>query len=131
MAITSLQLAQAVELALAQESIKEKEVVKSLLQFTEEKGLQILLPNVLKHLEKRQARRDRRYQLQVSVARKQNAKVIDMVKNYIKAPKDVRVEMTEDESLEGGFVAQYDNVIYDGSVKSQLKKVKEVLTKSN
>ncbi|WP_337287833.1 F0F1 ATP synthase subunit delta, partial [Candidatus Methylomirabilis sp.] len=44
--------------------------------------------------------------------------------------KEIYLETRVDPSIVGGFVAQIGSTIYDGSVRTQLKKVREHLLKS-
>ena len=45
----------------------------------------------------------------------------------INISEDVETEMKEDKSILGGFVAKYKGMIYDGSVKGQLMRLKNNL----
>jgi len=64
-------------------------------------------------------------------ARKISEETMEFLNNYIVKllnVKNVKLDNKIDGNILGGFVARLDNVVIDGSVKSQLNKLKNKLT---
>jgi len=63
-----------------------------------------------------------------SAAKLDEASLISLKKEFSKLTgKDVELEVEIDESLLGGIVARYGGMVYDGSIKTQLKQMGEAL----
>ncbi len=131
MAISATQLADGLVRAVSKDPKKEKLVVENFLTYLEEKHLMGLLLNVVKHLKRKEHEARLKKSVQITVARELDKLVIERIKQFVGASKDTEVIITLDESVKGGFVAQYKNKIFDGTVKNQLSKAEQLLTQSN
>ncbi len=125
MALTSQQLGTGLWQALQAEGADAAAITKAFLTMIEEQRLVALLPHVVKQLQFLHAQHTKQHTLRITVARKQSDAVIDELTKKIGTV--AAVETTEDESLIGGFVAQYNNKVYDGSVATQLRKAEQIL----
>lgn len=129
MKINSKILAKALFQSLLDTPDKESEIAKEFIKYLEEKNLIGLLPTIVKNLEYIQARAVAQEKIKVTISQKLSAAVIEEIKSFV-GQADAQVEVVEDSALLGGFVAEYKNKIYDGSVKSQLEMVRKKLLSS-
>ena len=127
MPVSSVQMARVLHDSLNDES-NEDEVVRLFLEFCEEKKLTHLLPNIVKHLEKINAKKVADNTIRVYVARDQDKDVVDMIVDFVSKKSDAPMSVHKDEKIIGGFVALYRNTVYDGSVTKQLARAKEILS---
>lgn len=131
MAISALQLAESLIRAVSRDEKNESAIVKNFVQYLEEKHLLGLLPNVVAHMKRKEHEARLARSVQVTVAHELDGDGIEKIKQYVGASSDTEVIVTIDESVTGGFVAQYSNKIFDGTVKNQLSKAENILTQSN
>lgn len=126
MNISSKQLAKALYQMIAEEPKHERKIVNEFIKYLEEKNLLGIMSGVVKHLETYQAAELATTQVKLRVAHEPAKALITEIKKHINAP-DAEVVTTIDESLVGGFQAEYQYKIYDGSVSYQLQQAKKVL----
>lgn len=131
MAISAIQLAEGLSRAVAKEPKKEKTIVKQFISYLEEKHLIGLLPSVVSHMKRKEQEQKLQESVQITVAHDIDKKLIEHLKKYVGADKDTEVVVTVDAEVEGGFVATYNNKIFDGTVQSQLSKAEQLLTQGN
>ena len=127
MAISAQQLAKSLFAALNDNPDNQRKITKAFFDFVDEKKLLPLLPYVVDSLERMQKVDKDRITLKITLQKKHSQLVIDQIKKKIKTPDNVDVNVDIDESIRGGFIAQYDNVVYDGSVATQLGKAEKKL----
>ena len=137
MNINSKILAKALYQSILDTPDKESEVVKEFIKYLEEKNLIGLLPSVVKNLEHIQRRAVAQEKIKVTISQKLSTTVIEEIKEYIFVnigngrDRLVQTDIIEDPDLVGGFVAEYNDKIYDGSVKGQLEMVRKKLLNNN
>ncbi|MFA7662568.1 MAG: F0F1 ATP synthase subunit delta [Patescibacteria group bacterium] len=106
---------------------KNKNLVANFLDFCETKNLNYLLPNILKHYQKIIAQNE----IQKTVFIKSNyplsKNIVSKVQTIVGAEKNSETNLSESKGLLGGFIAQYQNKIFDASLKNQLEKLKNKL----
>lgn len=129
MRLSSKEFARALYQSLLDTPGKEKEISEEFLKFCAEKNLLSLLPAVIKHLEVLHARAADKDKIKLTVGHDLQKSVVDNIKDFIEADvgtglKPVRTDIVEDESMLGGFRAEYQHKIYDGSVKMQLARAR-------
>lgn len=125
MTLSSQQLATGLWRSLQSDDADAKAITKAFLDMMEEQGLLALLPNVVTHLEFLQQQHRQQHTLTISVARPQSKALIKELTTAIGTQGAVVVE--EDPALIGGFVAYYNNKVYDGRVATQLRRAEQVL----
>ncbi|MGB0757252.1 MAG: F0F1 ATP synthase subunit delta [Patescibacteria group bacterium] len=103
-----------------------KKVVSTFLQFMEEKNMIALLPNVVKHFEALQQADKQKEMLSITVSQEHAKTVYDSISSYVEAGK-AEVDVQVDDSIMGGFIALYNNTVYDASVKNSLAHIKKSL----
>jgi len=97
---------------------KTEEIAKTFVQLMKERGLDYQLSNILKIIEQK-AENSRRV-LYITLA--EELGVVEDIKKLI-GVKDVEVIVNIDKSLKGGFIAQYNGKLYNGSISQQLDKI--------
>lgn len=123
--LSSEKVAQSLYL-LAREGEKSDKVVKNLVAYlSQHKGLP-LLPSIIARLE-RMAKRDGAHEtLFIKTAHQLDRSSGTSIKEALGA-KDAQTVTDQDDALLGGFVAEYQGVVYDASVRTQLEKLKQTL----
>jgi|GEM_PF-714376 len=129
MNITSRQLARALYQSLLDTPDKEGEVVQEFIKYLEEKNLIGLLPSVVKNLEYLQARIEAQDNIKLTVNQQLPAELVKKIKNFV-GQTNADIEIVKDSNILGGFIAEYQNKIYDSSVSGQLNQVKKNLLNS-
>ena len=103
-----------------------EKVVEKFWVYAKHKNLIYKLPNVLRHLERKaDARKDTFVALAVS--HDVSTETENKIRKFMGVSEAVPIEKKVDPKLMGGFIAEHNNLIYDGSLDRQLKKLKEVL----
>ena len=103
---------------------QEKLLTDQLILFCQRKNLTSRLANILKHLEQATGRYHDRQQLRLTSQNPLGPAAIQTIKQFIGASAaPVRADL--DPTLTGGFVAMYNNKIYDASIKRQMERLKE------
>ena len=94
--------------------------------FIEKRNLKAQLPSILYHLEKI-AKLDReKKSIQIEVAHELKGDTIRQIKAYLKAENLPEVIKNKKELI-GGFRAKWNGIIYDSSISTSLKKLKETI----
>ncbi len=81
---------------------------------------------MVEHLERMQANARAKLELDIVSAHKLSDSAVKEIKKSLGA--DQLGTVTEDSNLIGGFVAEYNGVVYDASVATQLNRLKNTLT---
>jgi F0F1-type ATP synthase delta subunit len=121
--ISSRAIAQSVY-ELAQDSAN-KDVAGNLVTYLERNNLMPLLGSVVEHLERIRTTASAKLELDIVSAHKLPDSTVKEIKKSLGA--DQLGTVTEDASLVGGFVAEYNGVVYDASVTTQLNRLKSTL----
>jgi len=103
-----------------------KNVAGNLVTYLESNNLMPLLGSIVEHLERIQANTSAKLELNIVSAHKLTESTVKEIKKSLGAGQLGTV--TEDNSLVGGFVAEYNGVVYDASVATQLNRLKNTLT---
>ncbi len=99
---------------------------EALISELENRGLSYLLPSLEKRLRFYVDRDKNLSKLKVSFAKEPSKSSIENVQKFVGVTKD-EVETDIDEGLLGGFIAEYDGKIYDGSLKRWIANLKKEL----
>jgi F-type H+-transporting ATPase subunit delta len=127
--IRSQQLAQALLLMVQEVNGDTQKATQQFLLFLERNNLSNLLPNVIFYLEKEQQKIEQAHAFSITSPYKLSTATVDQILATFQSGGSSKVEKTVDESLIGGVIVQHNGVIYDGSIKTQLVKLEESLTK--
>jgi F0F1-type ATP synthase delta subunit len=104
-----------------------REVADKFALFAEAHNLMHYMSPVARAIEAEYRRRQKKNQLSIRVACEISGKLLEQIKQYVGASKEVETERVVDKDIIGGFVARYGNMIYDGSMRTQLKKLRAKL----
>ncbi|MFH1890517.1 MAG: F0F1 ATP synthase subunit delta [Candidatus Kuenenbacteria bacterium] len=104
---------------------KEFLLVEKFIQFAKEKGIEAQLQNILKHIELIISAKRHMEELTIASHDKLSDQLIEAIKKYIKTDNSATVNQIENKSVIGGFIAEYDGKIFDGSINNQLQKIKQ------
>ena len=96
--------------------------------FIEKRKLKAQMPSVLYHLEKITELNKEKKGIQIEVAHEVKEGIIKQIKTFLKADHLPEVIKTKKELI-GGFRAKWNGVIYDASISTSLKKLKETIIK--
>jgi len=120
--IRSKQLAQALyDLSLEKEDFSDK-----FLSFVKENKLEAQLPSVLYHLDKIIEKEKEKSGIQIEVAHEVSKKTIEDIKIFLQAEKLPELIKNKKELI-AGFRAKWNGVIYDASIATGIKKLKETI----
>ena len=120
MIIRSKQLARALfELSNGKEDFSDK-----FLAFIKDKKLEAQLPSILYHYEKIVEQEREKNGIQIEVAHEISDKTISDIKTFLKAESLPEVVKNKKELI-AGFRAKWGGMIYDASISTSLKKLKE------
>ncbi|MEA3453042.1 MAG: F0F1 ATP synthase subunit delta [Patescibacteria group bacterium] len=103
---------------------KTKEIVKTFVSFME--GNEYQLPQILRVVEKKAQEQREKNTLYITLSDEMD--IVDKIKQVVGADKDVPIEISIDKSLKGGFIAQYNGKLYNGSISKQLQKIREKIS---
>lgn len=93
------------------------------LHFIQQKGLLPLLPGVVRYLKKELEMQKEMNTLKIYSSHTLAGQAIDTIKKTMKVRGGAGEEVTIEKDLIGGFRAEYDTMVYDASVKTQLSKL--------
>jgi F0F1-type ATP synthase delta subunit len=103
---------------------KEKKIVKSFVYFSRKKGLEYRLKSVLDELKRHLRQKEEKNTLYIQSAYHLSAETIEKIKELTKASKESKTEILINSSLRAGFIASWDEKIYNASLEEQIKKIK-------
>lgn len=127
--ISSKNLANAIY-EISKTSKKDKEViVLAILDYVKKYKLEALLPKAISYLENKSQKDSTWDTLSIESKIHIDNEIIEKIKIKLNAIKAQKVKNEIKEELIGGFTATYKGVIYDASIKNQLKLLRNVLTK--
>lgn len=128
MAVTSKQLALALIRSL-EGGVNPKTLLKNFENFLDKNNLQTLLPNIVKNLEREVIVLHKKNTALIKVSHEVKDATLKLIEKFIDKAKSDPVKVEIDESLIGGFKANYKGKVFDGSVKNYLKELEFNLMK--
>ena len=107
------------------------ETIDNFLSLLIDKNRILFLPLIIKRYEDILDSIEGRIRAEIIFAKKMPDKVINRLKDAFQksSGKEVILEIKEDPSIMGGAITKLGNVIYDGSVKTQLENIKRSIIK--
>ena len=127
MAVTSQQLAKTLVYMAAEKPDDIKKVTQNFIAFLEKNHLTGLLPNVLRHLNLIKKNQDEMNTFTLVSPYDLSKGTVDTILKTFDSQKDAPIEKSIDESLIGGVVVKHGGMLYDGSIKGQLEKLRMTL----
>jgi F0F1-type ATP synthase delta subunit len=96
--------------------------------FIEKRKLKAQMPSVLYHLEKITELGREKKGIMIEVAHEVKHETISQIKKFLEAEHLVEIIKNKKELI-GGFRAKWNGIIYDASISTSLKKLKETIIK--
>ena len=124
--MNAAQLAKSLYTLVAEDPKQTKKIVTTFLAFVEEKKALGLLPQILRQFEALSEQATKKQTLHVTLSKTHGAEVLDSIAAYIKSG-DAPVAVTIDEKIKGGFIATYNDIVYDASVETSLARARKSL----
>lgn len=106
---------------------KNETHVKDFLKFCHEKKLDYLLPSILRYYKEIVANNEAKNTVHIKAHHKLTDNIISKIKTAVGAEKKTKAVVTEDKNLLGGFVAEYQNKVFNASIKNQLERLENNL----
>lgn len=123
--IKSKQLARAIfELS----SSSTKDLSEKVTDFINKRNLKAQIPSVIYHLDKIIENSKEKHGIQIDIANEIKTETVNDIKTFLNA-KDLKETVIIKRELIGGFRAKYRGVIYDASIATGLKRLKENIIK--
>jgi len=102
--------------------------IDAFLKYLQINNLSGILPQVIAHIERLESTTSKNETLHIYSKYELSEKEVNDIQSATGA-QDAQVEQHIDDSLLGGFSATYKGHIYDGSLKSQVIRLKTMLTR--
>jgi F0F1-type ATP synthase delta subunit len=103
---------------------QEQAAIQAFVNFCQQNNLTSRLPAVVENLTEEFAQDKKNKSFKVSFAESPSQALLADIKKYLQAPATAETALTKDDSLIGGFVAEYQGLVFDVSIKKQLEKIK-------
>jgi len=104
-------------------------IVSAVLDYVKKFKLEALLPKALMYLENKNKKDTEWNTLSIGSKIQINNEIVEKIKSKLNAIDTKNIKSEIKEELIGGFTATYKGVIYDASIKNQLKLLRNALTK--
>jgi len=104
-------------------------LVDNFLEYVKDNNLISLMPQTIEHLERLSSSLKEFNTLKIHSGLPISYETTNLIQEKLKIDKDVKKENHVDSELIGGFIASYKGVLYDASLKNQLRLLKNSLTK--
>lgn len=91
--------------------------------YTRAHNLTHLVPGVLAHLSRIAVREGQAGTLVVASTHTVSKELLETIRTYVGASSVAPLKTRIDSKVIGGFVAEYNNTVYDGSIARQLEKL--------
>lgn len=127
MKYSAKKLAQALAKAISARPDEGKKAMDAFLSLCREKRLLFLLPGVIRHLSRYGREEEESNTLNIRSAGKLSPETAEKIRQAV-GFFEGKEEERQDESVIGGFVAEYKNRVFDCSVKNNLHLLKNKLT---
>lgn len=118
-------LAQAL-IKLCEESTPD-EASRKFLNFAKKKNLLSFLPRIIFYLKTEDRKQRERNTFKILSSHELSEETKNQIKKMVSVPKSVPEAVQINTDLIGGFIAEYNNSIYDASLSYQLKRLSEFL----
>jgi F0F1-type ATP synthase delta subunit len=102
-------------------------IVDKFLNFCDKNNLLSFLPNIRKYLLIEFDKLNNDSTLKIYTTEKLNKTSVDNITKLIGKKNPMNTEEIIDEEIIGGFRAEFQNVVYDGTVQNNLKNLKQTL----
>ncbi|MDX1536046.1 MAG: F0F1 ATP synthase subunit delta [Candidatus Spechtbacterales bacterium] len=126
MALSSKKIARAL-FSLSEEGIDAEELGNAFWRYADSSNLLYVVPNVIRHLELLNERKKKEKTLFIKTAFPVSEETKKEIERFLHVDENVESDVELDTELIGGFVAKYNNAIYDASIKTQINTLRKKL----
>ena len=128
MPISSKYLASALIESVEENPSKSKKLVGNFVKFCRERGMAHKLPKVLRCIELKNEEEKERKKIKITSVEKFDEKLVkEIIKKTVGLSSNTEIETRINKHLIGGFIVEHEGVVYDASLRGQLKKIKNKL----
>lgn len=101
--------------------------IERIIAYCTRKNIMYKLPGIITRLEHMAQVKKHETSVQLTVPKPLASQTQQDIVTALKIKSSVPVEITIDERIVGGFIAEYDNIRYDGSIAKQLVELEKNL----
>lgn len=109
-------------------SKNSEKAIKVFFEYLEKKNFLALLPQIKKHLKRKEEESSQTQTLIISTKHDLSSAEVKKIISLVGAKDNVVTEIIKDETIIGGFSATYQGNIYDGSLKNQITQLRTKLS---
>lgn len=113
--------------SLLDQEISFEKIAEGFTQYVKKNNLQGLLPNVFWYLEYFLKQKAKKESVEIILAHDVSPEIITDITSFIGTPEGVPIFTRHDSEIIGGFIARYDGVQYDASIKKQLAQLRQAI----
>jgi len=106
---------------------KTKQIIEIFIDFLKNNREIYQLPSIIQLLERKAQRQKKQNKLHIALFESVSQDILQEIKKLIGVPNESDTEIEIDKEIKGGFIARYQGVIFDASVKNQFIKLKSML----
>lgn len=135
MALTSKKIARALfalsedQTDTSSEGYSSEELADAFIKYASSSNILYMVPNVIRHLELLNKRKAEEKKLIISTVFPISEEMKKEIRRFLDVKPGADSTVKVDKSLIGGFIARYNNAVYDASLKNQISTLKKKLTK--
>ncbi|MBU4370120.1 F0F1 ATP synthase subunit delta [Patescibacteria group bacterium] len=124
----ALNLAKALWQMIKENPDNKEKIISQFINFLKNKNIVYLFDSIIKYFKKEALESEEKQTLRIRAKNSFSKEIINKIKKVVKADKNVNVDFQKDKEIIGGFIAEYDNKIYDTSINYQLGQLKKQLS---
>lgn len=124
----ALNLAKALWQMIKENPDNKEKIISQFINFLKNKNIVYLFDSIIKYFKKEALESEEKQMLRIRAKNSFSEEIINKIKKVVKADKNVNVDFQKDKEIIGGFIAEYDNKIYDTSINYQLGQLKKQLS---
>lgn len=124
----ALNLAKALWQMIKENPDNKEKIISQFINFLKNKNIVYLFDSIIKYFKKEALESEEKQTLRIRAKNSFSEEIINKIKKVVKADKNVNVDFQKDKEIIGGFIAEYDNKIYDTSINYQLGQLKKQLS---
>ncbi len=108
---------------------KTKQTTKNFIDFLKDNRKMYQLSSIIQLLERKAQKQKRENRLQITLFKSVSQKSIQEIKKFIGAPDKSNIDININKEIKGGFIAYYQESVFNASVGNQFTKLKNTLKK--
>lgn len=122
--LSARHIAQSLHTLVTKEGHKAQDVANWFVGYVQMHDREDQIHDVVRYLEALEKREEKENTLHIKTAYDVSDATRNAIVDHVDASQDTPVELNEDASLIGGFIAEYKGVRYNATLKNELKKLR-------